>query len=154
MGDEMSENKTNGTNIEFEVKLGYKATLALEDLNESIIFLFYNNNLVMFFDSKKKVWKFPHGQKGKHENSLECVVRETFEKTGAILEDVLPIGYFMVNKGENIIKTAIYLGRVERFETRPEWSEAELVKLFDELPQDVLEYKIYNRILNYIKSEH
>lgn len=148
----MSENVENGTNVDFEVKLGNEASLKLEDSNESIIFLFYNDNLVMMFDSKRKVWKFPSGQKGKHENTLECAIRETFEKTGAILENAFPLGYYIIIKDDTPYKTAIYFGKVERFETRPEWCEAELVKIFDELPQDILDDKIYNLVLEYIKS--
>lgn len=148
----MSENVENGTNVDFEVKLWNEASIKLEDSYESIIFLFYNDNLVMMFDSKRKVWKFPSGQKGKHESALECAIRETFEKTGAILENAFPLGYYIIMKDDIIYKTAIYLGKIERFETRPEWCEAELVKIFDKLPQDVLDDKIYNLVLEYIKS--
>lgn len=152
MGDKMSENVINGINEGFKVNLGKEAAMELEDSYESIIFLFYNDNLVMMFDSKKKIWKFPSGEKEKHESALECAIRETFEKTGAILENAFPVGYYNTIKDEVVFKTAIYFGKVERFETRPEWCEAELVKLFDKLPQDVQDSKIYSIILDYIKS--
>lgn len=151
----MSENmKINDIDGNVEVLLGEEAFLKLEDSYECIIFLFYNDNLVMTFDSKRKVWKFPSGQKGKHETTIECVTREAFEKTGAILENVFPIGYYIATKDNIMLKTAVFGGITSRFETRPEWCEADLVKLFDELPYDVSANKIYNMVLNYIKSEY
>ncbi len=139
---------------DIEVNLGNEESLDIEDSNESIVFLYYSNNLVMIFDSKRKVWAFPSGQREKEETTLECAIRETFEKTGAVLESVIPIGYYLVIKNNIISKTAIFFGKVRRFETRPEWSEADLVKLFDKPPKEVLDNKIYNMVLDYIRTKN
>lgn len=151
----MSDNVISGgtdENAVFYSKNEYVSEF--KDLEESIIFIFYNDNLVMTFDSKKKVWEFPSGKKENNETMLECIYRLAFEKTGAILENALLIGYYATLKDSAILEKAIYFGKATRFETRPEWSEADLVKLFDELPQDAADKKIYSTILDYIKSKY
>lgn len=151
----MSENVVvNGTDEDVEIYFKNEVISELEDLDESIIFIFYNDNLVMIFDSKKKVWEFPSGKKENNEATLECIKREAFEKAGAILESAFPIGFYTTMRDTDIIKRAIYFGKAVSFETRPEWCEAELVKLFDELPQDVSDKNIYSVVLDYIKSKY
>lgn len=126
----------------------------LEGIEENIIFIFYNDNLVMTFDSKKKVWEFPSGKKENNETMLECIYRVAFEKTGAILESAFPIGCYATLKDSAIVEKAIFFGKATRFETRPEWSEADLVKLFDELPQETADKIMYSTILDYIKLKY
>ncbi len=144
----------SGTDEGALIHFGNENILELEDLEESVIFIFYNNNLVMIFDSKKKTWKIPSGKKEKDETMLECMHREAFEKTGAILEDTSLIGYYTILRDTIAANKGIYFGKATRFETRTEWREADLVKLFDELPQDVEDKRIYSMVLEHIKSKY
>ncbi len=150
----VSEMTIDNIGEDIEVKLGNEESLQIEDSNESIVFLYYNDNLVMIFDSKRKAWAFPSGQREKGETTLECAIRETFEKAGAVLENAIPIGYYFIVKNNITFKTAIFFGKIRRFETRPEWSEADLVKLFDNLPQEILDNKIYNMVIDYIRTKY
>ncbi|TAH63873.1 MAG: NUDIX domain-containing protein [Gottschalkiaceae bacterium] len=151
----MSESiSVDGVNESIEIKLGEGPSLEIKDTHECVVFIFYNSNIVMVFNSKKKLWEFPTGFKKQNETILDCAIRESFEKTGAIVDNIFPIGYYTISKEDIIHKTSIYIGNVSTFETRPEWCEAELVKLFDELPYDKAANQIYEVVLNYINSEY
>lgn len=143
----------NSFDEDYEIHFNIEEISDIEDLDENIVFIFYNDNLVMVFDSKKKVWEFPSGKKEENETHLECVKREAFKKTGAILESAFPIGYYIDKRDKPITKKAIYFGKAARFEPRNEWGEVDLVKLFDELPQELREKNIYSIILDYIRSQ-
>jgi len=151
----MSENVVaNGLDEDYEIHFNIEKISEIENLDENVVFIFYNDNLVMIFDSKKKAWELPSGKKEGNETHLECIKREAFKKTGAILESAFPIGYYINRKDKPIVKKAIYYGKATRFETRTDWGEADLVKLFDELPQELLERNIYSIILNYIRFQN
>lgn len=139
--------KTSDTDEDILIYFENENISEFEDLEESSIFIFYNSNLVMIFDSKMKTWIVPSGKKEKKETMVDCITREAFAKTGAILENVSLIGYYTVLEGVAAIKKGIYFGKVNRFEPRPEWSEVDLVKLFDELPLEVKDKKMYKMVL-------
>lgn len=145
---------TNDTDEDALIYFENENVSEVEDLEEGSIFIFYNSNLVMIFDSKRKIWVIPSGKKEKNETMVECITRETFERTGAILEIVFLIGSYTVLEGITPVKKGIYFGKASRFEPRPEWCEADLVKLFDELPQEVEDKKMYEMVLDYIKLKN
>lgn len=147
----MSDN-TNMNRIN-KIEINKEASLNTNNSDRSIIFLFYNKNLVMIYNSIKKVWEFPLCKKKDNETIIECIERETYRQTGAIIKSIVSLGYFLENEDGLTKKTTIYLGDVHRFETRSEWSEGHLVKLFDELPENVLDNNLYELVLSYIKSE-
>ena len=143
----------------FKTKDDYKLELIFTediisdvDYTEVVIIPFYKNNFIMTYHSKRKGWEFPKGTKEENENLLQCAVRTTFEGTGAILSNIKPIGYYTLNKDNIGYSTIIYYGDVAIFEPKPRWSETDLVKLFDELPQNVShDYELYKLILKNLK---
>lgn len=147
----MSDN-TNMNRIN-KIEISKEASLNTNNSDRGIIFLFYNRNLVMIYNSIKKVWEFPLCEKKDSETIIECIERETYRQTGAIIKSTVSLGYFLENEDGLTKKTALFLGDVHRFETRSEWSEGHLVKLFDELPENVLDNNLYELVLSYIKSE-
>ncbi|MGF7056731.1 NUDIX domain-containing protein [Brassicibacter mesophilus] len=145
--------KIDGTNGNIEIYLGKDSTNKLKDSDGSIVFTFYEGKYVMSYHSKRKGWEFPAGRREEGETAAECAIRETFEETGAILVDVIPLGYYLVSKHNNVFKTAVFMSRVEKFEPKPHWSETDIVKLFEELPGDI-SYKddVYKIVLEYIEK--
>ncbi len=145
---------TSDTDEEALIYLENESVSEIEDFEEGCIFIFYKSNLVMIYDSKRRTWIIPSRKNEKKENMVECITRDAFEKTGAILDQIFLIGYYTVSEGDTAVKKGIYFGKTNRFEPRPEWREADLVKLFDELPQEVEDKKMYKLVLDYIKSKN
>lgn len=142
----------SGTNGDIEVNLTPEAAKDLEDSSGSIVFPFYDDKFIMTFHSTRKSWEFPAGRREEGESPLECAIREAFEETGAILENVVPLGYYTVKTKKGKQKTAIYMSGVERFEPKPSWSETDLVKIFDEIPDNVsYEDDVYKIVLKHIE---
>ncbi|WP_425449645.1 NUDIX hydrolase [Dethiothermospora halolimnae] len=145
----------NITGVNGDIKIDFTSdgVKDLEDAHGSIVFTFYNGKYVMTYHNKRKGWEFPKGKREKGETPLECALRETLEETGAILASIEPLGYYNVTSDSGVFKTAIYKAEVDRFETKPRWSETDLVKLFDILP-DNLSFKddVYKITLEYIRS--
>ena len=145
--------KADGTNGNIEIYLGKDSVVSLDDSDGSIVFTFYEDKYVMTYHPKRKGWEFPAGRREEGETAVECARRETFEETGAILSDIIPLGYYLVINDNNVFKTAIFMSSVEKFEPKPHWSETDLVKLFEKLPEDI-SYKddVYRIVLEYIEK--
>ena len=145
--------KIDGTNGDIEIFLGKDSIVQLDDSDGSIVFTFYEGKYVMTYHPKRKGWEFPAGRREENETAVECAKRETFEETGAILSEAIPLGYYLVSKHNNVFKTAIFMSDVDKFEPKPHWSETDLVKLFEELPKNI-SYKddVYKIVLEYISK--
>jgi len=145
--------KIDGTNGDIEIFLGKKSSVELDDSDGSIVFTFYDTRYVMTYHPKRKGWEFPAGKREQNETSIECAKRETFEEMGAILSNITPLGYYLVRKDNNSFKTAVFVSNVDKFEPKPHWSETDLVKLFEELPENI-SYKddVYKIVLDYIEK--
>ncbi|MBS4536582.1 NUDIX domain-containing protein [Clostridium sp. D2Q-14] len=123
-----------------------------EEYTSAIVIPIFQDKFVMTFNSTNKCWEFPQCKKEDKENLLQCVIRETFEETGAILSEINPIGYYKKLKAEDYIKTLVYIGKIAIFEPKPIWSHTDLVKLFDVLPEDLeTNDGAYKLIIDYIK---
>lgn len=141
-----------GHNGDIKIFLSEEAKNNLEGSNGVLVVPFYNGNLVMTYHPKRRGWEFPAGTKEEGETVLECVTRETYEETGAELSEIQPIGYYTVQRKNEILKYAIFVGKVEKFNPKPRWSETDLVKLFDRLPENIsYNDDVYSIIIDYIK---
>lgn len=147
------ELKIDGTNGDIEIFIGKSYVSELDHSDGSTVITFYNKRYVMTYHPKRRGWEFPSGKREENETIYECAKRETFEETGAILSEIIPLGYYLVKTNESVFKTAIFMANVDKFESKPYWSETNLVKLFDELPQNI-SYKddVYKIIVEYIKK--
>ncbi len=143
----------NGTNGDIEINLSPQAIQKLDDSCGSIVFPFYNSKFIMTYHIKRKGWEFPAGSREGGETPIECAVRETFEETGALISNIIAIGYYTVDINNEKRKTAIYSADVERFEPKPRWSETDLVKIFDELPENIsYSDDVYKIVLDHIRK--
>lgn len=142
-----------GTNGDIQINLSPEAPKDLDDSFASIVFPFYDGKFIMTFHITRKGWEFPAGQREEGESPLECAIREAFEETGAILKNVVPLGYYTVETKNGKKKTAIYRSDVERFEPKPSWSETDLVKIFDEIPDNIsFKDDVYDIVINHIEK--
>lgn len=142
-----------GDNGEIEIDFTKESIEDLSNFDGSLVILFYNDNYVMTYHPKRNGWEFPAGRREGDETPEECAKRETFEETGAILKTLQPIGIYIIKGEEKAFKTVIFVGRVERFEPKPHWSETNLVKLFDKLPEKVsYSDDVYNIVIEKLKE--
>lgn len=143
----------SGTNGDIEINLTPEAVNCLDDSLGVIVFPFYDGKFIMTFHMAKKAWKFPAGHREEEESVLECALRKAFEETGAILKNVIPLGYYIVKTKEGSKKTAIYMSDVDKFEPKPPWSETGAVKIFYEIPENIShEDDVYKILINHIKN--
>lgn len=128
----------------------FKEVLEIQILEykESIIIPFFEEKFVMSFNPIKKSWQFPMGKKSENENILQSSIRQVFEECGAISEYLKPIGVY-----EDIY--LIYISKIAIFEPKPRWSDADLVKLFEDLPKEISDKDklLYETILKKIKAK-
>ncbi len=120
----------------------------------SLVYAFFKGKFVMSWHPMRRGWEIPAGRRKNDETAEDCAKREVFEETGAITNKLVPLGVYTVNKNKNKKIIAVYTADIEKFETKPDWSETGIVKLFDELP-DKLSYNdlIYENILHHIATE-
>ncbi|RKD31547.1 NUDIX domain-containing protein [Thermohalobacter berrensis] len=141
-----------GVNGNILIDFTEEAVENIDDANGSLVIPYYKGNIVMTYHLKRKGWEFPAGKKEEGETIVECALRETYEETGAILTNIKPLGYYLVKNEQHEFKIAIFIGQVNEFETKPRWSETDLVKLFDELPENIsYNDDVYEIVLNYIR---
>lgn len=144
---------TKGMNGEIKINLSPEAAQEINDASSCLVFPFYNDSIVMSYHSKRKGWELPQGGRKNGESPEECAKREAFEETGAILENLTPIGYFTVENDIGEVKTAIFISKVKGFEPKPNWSETGIVKLFDNIPNDIsFKDNVYQIIFEYINK--
>lgn len=110
----------------------------LEDSNGALIIPLYKNNIVLTFHPKKRGWEFPTGKKGEQETIIECAIRKAYEDAGAILKNPKPVGYYIILKNSKKEKMAILISDIERFEPKPRYSETDVVKIFDEITDEII----------------
>lgn len=143
-----------GTNGDIEINFTEKAINDVKEFKGSLVVPFYKENFVMSYHSRRKGWELPAGHREKGETAEECAIRETFEETGAILCDLKRIGYYIIKNKDGEHKIIIFVSNVEKFETKPYWSETGLVKLFDEIPEDIsYNDDVYKIIFEYVKKD-
>ncbi|MGO1369562.1 MAG: hypothetical protein ACTHVE_06120 [Senegalia sp. (in: firmicutes)] len=99
---------------------------------KAIVIPYFEDKFVMSFNSKQKCWEFPIGEVSENESLIQSSIRQVFERCGAISEYLQPLG--MHGK-----KYIIYLSKIAVFEPKPRWSDSDLVKLFEDLPNEVLD---------------
>lgn len=142
-----------GHSGDIKIYLSEEVKNNLEDSNGALLVPFYNGNLVMTYHPRRRGWEFPAGIREEGETILECATRETYEQTGAELSEIRPIGYYTVQRENEIFKYAIFVGKVEKFNPKPRWSETDLVKLFDRLPENIsYDDDVYSIIIDYIEN--
>ncbi|KNF10153.1 ADP-ribose pyrophosphatase [Gottschalkia purinilytica] len=143
---------TNSARDNIDINLSKGSIENIGDCNGSIVFLFYNNGLVMAFNPKRKVWEFPFGKIQSGETLEECAIREAFEEAGAVITNIKALGYYTLKRKGGKDKIAIFSADVERFEPKPVWSETDLVKIFDTLPENIsCKNNVYKTVIKYIK---
>ncbi|WP_162138476.1 NUDIX domain-containing protein, partial [Caldisalinibacter kiritimatiensis] len=85
-----------GTNGDIEINFTQDAVNSLSDSDSSLVFPFYKGNFVMSYHLKRQGWEIPAGIREKEETPEECAIREAYEETGAILDKLKPLGYYIV----------------------------------------------------------
>lgn len=144
---ELSYNIKNN-DCEIDINITNDHLKDLEDCDGAIVIPFFKTCFVMTYHPKLKAWKFPEGIKYKEENIEECVRRQAYEEAGAILSYIVPVGYYILSKDGFCKKTAIFVADIDKFEPKPRSSETDVVKLFDEIPNDICKHEeLYDVIL-------
>ncbi|WP_329609975.1 NUDIX domain-containing protein [Microaerobacter geothermalis] len=92
---------------------------------------------VVMTNHKIRGLELPGGKMEEGEIPVQAAIRETFEETGAVLEEIKWIGQYQVyqRNGEGLLIKSIYLGQVEYFMPLPPDSEALGYEIFHDKPQ-------------------
>ncbi|WDV44843.1 hypothetical protein PV797_15135 [Clostridiaceae bacterium M8S5] len=111
----------------------------LDKFKNILVIPFYNSSLVMTYHPKKKVWDFPKTEMITDEDINACVARSGFNEIGATFNTVQPFAYYEIIAEDTKVTTGVVVGQIDKFEPKPRWSETDIVKLFNELPDNVKE---------------
>lgn len=117
-----------------------------------LVIPFYNSNIVMTYHPKKKLWDFPKTSIVEGEDVIDCASKSGFNDIGAIFTNIQPFAYYDIIKDNDIVRTGVVLAGIEKFEPKPRWSETDIVKLFNKLPENIKNKKVYELLVQKAKS--
>lgn len=91
--------------------------------------------------------EFPGGKVEKGERAEEAAVREVYEETGGVVNNLYYVGQYKVaGKSETVVKN-VYYAEVSRLEKKQSYHETEGPRLLSELPSAVRKNKKYSFIM-------
>lgn len=111
----------------------------------------YSDKFLICYNKWRKQWEFPAGKRELHESAKQCAMRELYEETGQIVDDLAFKGLLM---SENIATRSIkynpvYMAEIymlkpfienEEIEKIVLWNLKEDIGRFDELDMEIIKY--------------
>ena len=131
----LAENKWGLALLDF-IKVSEEEMLDKQEykpITGSLILVKCENKYLIAFNKKRKQWEMPAGGIEQGETPRECVIRELYEETSQIVDDISFKGLFkLYDKHKDIIKyQAMYLGCAEKIESFIENVEIGEIMLWD-----------------------
>lgn len=122
-----------------------------QDSRSVLILLKKDGEWLMGYNSVRKGWELPGGHIEAGEDVFQAAKRECFEEVGAVIENIVPRGYYLLPDGH---KTAFVLADVVSMKSTPLEHEISEVKSFKDFPSDVtFKDGLYSFIAELIASE-
>lgn len=121
------------------------------DFDSALILQFVGKNELVFVRNSKRKWELTGGKREPGETLTQNVVRESFEESGAIVdeESIQPLGYYQLPSGHI---TVIVTTQVKEFKEIPPETEIverqisavplapELLSFHDNVYQDIFQH--------------
>jgi len=107
-----------------------------EKLLFAVILTKHNNKWVFCKHKSRNTYEIPGGHREQGETILETAKRELYEETGAIKYEIKPVTVYSVIDGDTETFGKLYFAEVQEFEKELH-SEIELIKLFDDMPENL-----------------
>lgn len=112
-----------------------------------------NAKYLLCYNTWRKQWELPAGQREKNEMSKDCAIRELYEETGQIVSDLEFKGLLKVKNLSNdeVKYNPIYFTTLEELQPFQKNSETSEIKLWDLKEQIGYIDKVDIKIFDYIK---
>lgn len=117
-----------------------------KDLKFVVICVRYRGKLLLARHKDRTTWEMPGGHIEDGESSREAALRELYEETGIITEDIAAICDFEVCDDGRSTYDRLYYASVERLGELPQYEMAE-IRLFDDFPENCTYPHIYKIIV-------
>lgn len=132
------ELKNNGYTFLDCIKLPEKKTTQFLPLQGSFALIECEQKYLLCYNTWRKQWEIPAGKREQNETPLECAVRELYEETGQLLNNMTFKGLLKVQKKEDksIKFNPIFHTSVKKLQPFVENNETSKIKLWD-LNEDI-----------------
>lgn len=123
-----------------------------EKLLFAVILTKHNNKWVFCKHKSRNTYEIPGGHREQGETILETAKRELYEETGAIKYEIKPVTVYSVIDGDTETFGKLYFAEVQEFEKELH-SEIELIKLFDDMPENLTYPLIQPKLMEVYKQQ-
>lgn len=122
-----------------------------EDLKFVVICVKFKSQWLLVRHKERTTWEMPGGHMEDGESTKAAALRELYEETGIIKEEIETIcDYEVYNEGNSSYGRLFYVC-AERFGELPGY-EIEEVKLFDDFPENSTYPLIYKKLMSQIRT--
>lgn len=140
----------NGYELLECISLNENELINYEPLAGSYAVVRFDGKYLICFNTWRKQWEVPAGGRDESETAKECAIRELFEETAQVVQDMDLIGLLKVRKPDGTIKyNPIYFAELEYivpFKENDEtdkilfWNLTDNVGYIDEVDETVLKW--------------
>lgn len=96
---------------------------AFKKISQHVLVICRYQNKWLLTHHKQRGWEFPGGKKEPGETLTETALREVFEETGAIIDELELIGEYEVSNGTSTFVKTIFYGVVYEILSKEEYLE-------------------------------
>ncbi|RDI37224.1 NUDIX domain-containing protein [Falsibacillus pallidus] len=129
----MNISKNNGFEFLDFIKISEEEMSIYKPIAGSFAVINCTGRYLMCYNSWRKQWELPAGQREAHETSKECAIRELYEETGQIVHDLDFKGLIKVKNlsNGNVKYNPIYFSSIDELQPFQENNETSEIKLWD-----------------------
>lgn len=108
---------------------------------DHVLVIVHSNLGWVFTNHKVRGLEFPGGKREKGETIEQAAVREVWEETGAHIKELIYIGQYQVDNGNNSFVKNVYFSNAIAFDKKADYLETNGAVILEQLPESFSEEK-------------